>query len=402
MNSESVSDTTSPAAPRTLIKPWLSFGLILALVGNVLISAILIVKLSGFDDMKARADEAEVEAAKKRVELSSLQVDLESLSKQKEVLAPTVADWENRLKEKAAAEAALSDLEAKQRQAESDIFQAGKHLEELRRNLTESERQKTELGSAIEKLQAEQVSLTKTNIDAKVKLTLASEAERRLEVATSALANTDTRREQFESDAAAAQAHFDQLQKDTDDLRQTRENAKTQGEQKLSELKQQVATAASELAQLTNRAEQARNQANELETKRDTDQQAGTKAAQDLVSVRNALLLTQTSQDQLSNEQAKLLAQIAALKKDLEQSRTDAAQSDVRLETAKADIQKADADLGAIRKLSQELSVKQGELTRQVSGLETDIERLKKEKEALEKQIGKMESQQPKQPSEGK
>jgi anaerobic glycerol-3-phosphate dehydrogenase len=126
MNNESPPETRSSAALGTVIKPWLSAGLIIALAGNVLLSAILIVKLSGFEDMKRRADETEAEAATKRTELSSLQVDVESLSKQKDALAPTVADWEKRLKEKATAEAAMVNLEAKQQQAESDVAQAAK------------------------------------------------------------------------------------------------------------------------------------------------------------------------------------------------------------------------------------------------------------------------------------
>ena len=42
------------------------------------------------------------------------------------------------------------------------------------------------------------------------------------------------------------------------------------------------------------------------------------------------------------------------------------------------------------------MSAKQGELVREISRLESLIERLKKEKEALEKDLGRMEGQQPK------
>jgi len=449
MNNESAQEPSASVAPGSVIRPWLSACLIIALAGNVLLSGILIVKLSGFEDLKRRADETEAEAAKKRTELSSLQVDVESLSKQKDALAPTVADWEKRLKEKAAAEAALANLEVKQQQIGSEIAQAGKRLEEINRNVLESEKQKTELDSAIERLQSDLVFLTTTNIDAKAALSLAAEAERRLSDATNGLANAEARRKQFEADATAAQARFDQLQKENDGSRQTREtlNAEAatlrqqlqslkdqlatsdqqaaelkarqtevvQQEQKLAKLQQEVVTveagagemearqqrAATELAQLTNRVQQARSQASEWETKRDTYQQAGTKVGQDLVAAQEILTKTQASQDQLSREQAKLIAQIAASKNDLEQSRKDAAESEVRLETAKSNLQKADADLAATRKLSQEFSAKQGELTREVSGLEATIERLKKEKEALEKEIGRLEAQHQKAPSEG-
>ena len=67
-----------------------------------------------------------------------------------------------------------------------------------------------------------------------------------------------------------------------------------------------------------------------------------------------------------------------------------------RRDTAKADAQKADSDLSAARQLLQETSTKQGELTRESARLEGGIEQLKKEKEALEKELGHLESQQPK------
>src|SRR5436190_8001908 len=95
------------STPHTVIKPWLSACLIIALAGNVLLSAMLMVKLSGFEDTKRRAEEIEVETVKKRTELSSFQTDVESLIKRKEILEPTVANWEKQLKEKADAQAAV-------------------------------------------------------------------------------------------------------------------------------------------------------------------------------------------------------------------------------------------------------------------------------------------------------
>jgi len=95
---------------------------------------------------------------------------------------------------------------------------------------------------------------------------------------------------------------------------------------------------------LTNRVGQARSQAADWETKRDINQQAGTKAAQELAAAQKMFVETQASQDQLSRDHARLVAQIAVSKMDLEQSRKDAAESEVRLDTVKADFQKADAD----------------------------------------------------------
>ena len=67
-----------------------------------------------------------------------------------------------------------------------------------------------------------------------------------------------------------------------------------------------------------------------------------------------------------------------------------------RRDAAKADSQKTDSDLSATRKLLQEMSAKQGEFVREISRLESVIERLKKEKEELEKELGRLEGQQPK------
>ena len=134
----------------------------------------------------------------------------------------------------------------------------------------------------------------------------------------------------------------------------------------------------------------------EWEAKRDATQQTATKAGQDLSAAQALLVQTTALQDQRAREQATLVAQITASKKELEQARKDAADAEVRLDTAKASFQKTDADLAGVRKSSQELSTKQGELTREISRLESSLERLRKEKEALEKAIGRQEAQQPK------
>jgi chromosome segregation ATPase len=402
MNDESVPKTRESARAGAVIKPWLSAGLVIALAGNVLFSAVLIVKLSGFEEIKKQADEIATEAAQKRAELSSLQTDVDSLNKQKEALAPTVADWEERLKEKAAAEAVLATLEGKQKQAELDIAQDSKRLEEIKGNVLDSERQKTDLDAAVERIRSELASLTMTNIDIKAELSLAADAERRLSEATNGLADATARRVQLDADVTAAQARFGQLQKDSDDLRQTGEKANAQAatlRQQIQSLKDQLTAFNQQAVELTNRLVLARSQTAEWETNRDTSQQAGIKAAQDLAVAQKLLAETQASQDQLAREQAKLVAQIDASKKDLAQSRNDAAAAEAHFESVKADSQKAEADVSAARTLAQEFSAKQGELTREVSRLEAIIEGLKKQKEALEKEVGGLEGQKPAQPS---
>lgn len=244
---EEITHEKSPTQAQIMnpvIKPWLVVGLVVALAGNVLLSAVLIVKLSRFDDSKRQADEVEARAATQRTELARLQVEVDALTKQKDALAPAVADWQQRLKEKSAAEAVLATLDAKQRQGESDIAQAGKRLDDANRALLDADKQKADLTSTVERLKTERDALTKSNTDAKALARQAEEAERRLNAATNAVANVDARRKQLETDASAAQTRFDQIQKEADDLRQTREKLNND----LAALRQQIQTQTAQLA----------------------------------------------------------------------------------------------------------------------------------------------------------
>jgi chromosome segregation ATPase len=432
-----------------VIKPWLSAGLTIALAANVVLSAVLLLTLSRFDDSKRQADEAEIRAAGQRTELATLKVEVESLTKQKDVLAPTLADWQQRLKEKAAADALLATLDGKQRQMESDIAQSGKRLEDARRALLEAEKQKTDVNSTVDRLKAESDALAKSNTDGRALVRQAEEAERRLNSATNALANVDARRKQLETDASAAQTRFDQVQKESDDLRQAREtltkelitlrqqvqaqkdhlatfdqksaelktiqSAVQQEEQKLAKLQQQSATAearateiesrqrqaASEFSQLTNRLEQVRRDATDWETKHLTAKSESEKAMLDLAAAQKLLAETQASQDQLVREHAKLVAQVPALKKELELARKDAADAETRRDAAKAELPTANADLAAARTQLQVFVIKKGELTREISRLEATVELLKQEKEPLEREIGRLEAQRQKTPPDG-
>ena len=172
-------------------------------------------------------------------------------------------------------------------------------------------------------------------------------------------------------------------------------------EARASEMEARHGKAASEFAQLTNRLELARKDGADAEARLDTAKATLQRADADLAATQKRLAETQAAQDQLARDQAKFIAQVAASKKDLEQSRKDAADAETRRDTARAEAQKADADLAAARTQSQVFVVKQGELTRETSRLEATVERLKKEKEALEKEIGRQEAQRQKAPPGG-
>ena len=427
-----------------VIKPWLVGCLVAAIAGSVLLSAVLIVQLSRFDDSKRQAEEGEARADTQRTALGKLQVEVESLTRQKDALLPTVADWQQRLKEKAAAEATLASFDSKQRQAESDITQADKRRDDANRALVELEKLKTGLNSTVDRLKAERDTLTKSNTDAKTLARQAEEADRRLNAATNALTNVDARLKQLDVDASAAQTRFEQIQKEADDLRQAREKTTTdltglrlqiqtqkdqlatldrktadfkalqsatqQEEQRLAKVQLQSATAearttemefrlgkaVAELASLTNRLEQARKDSAVEETRLDTTKAALQRIVTETAAAQKRLEETQVSQDLLIREQAKLVAQVAVSKKESAQFLKDAAESETRRNSAKTDLQKSDADFAAARTQLQVFVLKQSELTRETSRLETTVERLKKEKDALEKEIGRQEAQRQK------
>ena len=168
LDHESSTRINSEKSETAVINLWLSGGLVIAVLGYAVLSGMLILKLGGFDDARRQAQGAEAALSSARTELSTLRHEVGALEKQRGILAPTIADWEKRLKEKAEAEAALSALESKRRQTEADIAQATKRLEDTNKDLVSAGNQKAELGKEIEKLKAEHLSLTKAITAAKV------------------------------------------------------------------------------------------------------------------------------------------------------------------------------------------------------------------------------------------
>lgn len=386
MNHNLSTETGSEQGEKAIIRPWLSGGLVIALVSTAVLSGVLILELGSFKNAKHQAQEAEATLGKARTELTSLQVEIDSLQKQKETLASTIVDWEKRLKDKAAAEALLATLESKQQQKEADISQAAKRLEDANKNLVSTEKQKTELNSEIEKLKADLLSLTKTKTEAEATLRRAMEAERRLNEAQSGIANTDTQRKQLEADVADAQKHFDQIQKETDDARETQKklaDEATKLRQEIQKRKDEQVNLEQKVSDL--KARQAAVQQEEQKLSKLQQQVAGAEARLSEIEERERRSTSES--EQITNR--------------LEQIRKEAAEWELRRDTGKADFQKADSDLSAARKLLQEVSAKQGELVRESSRLETVIERLKKEKETLEKELGRLEGETPKSPTGG-
>ncbi len=431
-----------------VIKPWLTAGLFITIAANVLLSAALIVNLSRFQESIRQADEAEARAAQRRSDVSKLQAQLETLAKQRDALAPEVANWQERLEQKAAAEAVLASLEAKKHQLHSDIDQDAKRSEEARQAVIAARQHETEVTANIQKLQTERSSLTRTVAEAKELEETAVDAERRKADATAATESADARRKQIEAETLVMQATYERLENDTNGLRRAKEqlsadvavlrNEKqevvkhlsaldpkkaefkalqaqtTQELQNFAKAQQQVTTAEvrtaeletcqqqanSELARLTSRVEVARTRAAEWETKRDLSQQQGTTAAQDLAEAQKALAGTQASEDQLAREQTRLASIVASFRKDLEQARKDSVEAETRLAGLRAEAQRCDAELAGARKTTQEHTTKHDELIRDESRMQAIVEKLRQEKDTLEKEIGKLEAVKEKKPSD--
>jgi predicted nucleic acid-binding Zn-ribbon protein len=157
-NHEPSTRSHSEKSQISIINLWLASGLIIAVLGYAVLSGMLIFKMEGFEETQQQAQGADVALEKARTELSSLRLEIDSLKKQKEALAPTIVDWEKRLREKAEAEAAVATWERKWGQRESDMAQADKWLEDTSKSLETMEKQRAALSSEIERLKAECLS----------------------------------------------------------------------------------------------------------------------------------------------------------------------------------------------------------------------------------------------------
>ncbi|HXI72538.1 MAG TPA: hypothetical protein VNN22_19520 [Verrucomicrobiae bacterium] len=377
----------------TVIKPWLIAALVGALAGNVLLSAILIIKLGRYDEANRQAELVETQTKAKQEELASLKVQAETLSRQVETLKPTVEDWQKRLEEKARAEAAVKSLEASQHQIEADIAKASGQMEATSRILTQTEQQKTEAIANLEKLKSEQAVLAQTNVDLKSMLNSAAEAERRINAATNSLAISESRRQRLEIDLAAAQTRFDQIQKDADDLRKKRES-----------LSGEVATLRQDLESLKDQITALDNQSGEVKAKQEAVQQE----EQKLARARESLTAASTRINSLADQQSQIASDYAKLTNQVETARSSASDweakrvtnqqaaktTELELAKVRADLQIAQDELAGVRKLANGLSTKQDDLTREVARQEALFEKLKTEKTILEKEVGRLEARQ--------
>lgn len=381
MNGKSLGVAGVPKDPGSVIKPWLSVGLVVALVTNASLSAVLILNLDRFDAVKQKAVELEAASSRKRGELAELQAEVEKLTNQKETLAPSVADWEQRLKEKADAQAAVASLAAQKQQIESDIAVARKRLAEANQTLAAEEKHRSELQAEIEKLRADAASLLKSNTDVKAVLALAADAERRRTEAELAVTNAGARLRQLQAEIASTDKWLAQIRQETDAHRQSRDDLAKE----LATVRQQRQMSADELTDLQKQIAQAKVQ-----------QTAIRQAEEILTGLRQQAAAAEARAREIEERSATTQATLSNLVARVAEIRQQAAEWEVRRDAAKSELSKTEADLSAARKVTQELVAKQAELTRDLGRLEAEIEKRRKEKEALEKEIGRLEAQRPK------
>jgi chromosome segregation ATPase len=161
--------TSKPSSPR-VITPWLTGSLVISLISGAIFSGVLIFGEGGLNDAQFRAQAARSSLENSRVGLAALQTEVSALTKRKHDLTPIVGEYEQRLKEKAAAEVALTALEEKQRLAASDLTRLGKQLEQTNKETLSALMQQADVKTEIEKLRADLVAATKTAEEAKAQL----------------------------------------------------------------------------------------------------------------------------------------------------------------------------------------------------------------------------------------
>jgi len=379
MNQESTeARPAKQSSTSTVIPVWLSAGLVISLVGSALLSGALIVKLGSLDTVSQQTLNAQVCLERNKAELASLEVAVESLKKQRDVMAPTLVDWEKRLKEKAAAEAALAVFEAKQKQAESDILQLGKRLEQANADVASIEKQKASLISEADRFRAETAAAAKGAADAKATLATALETERRLTDAQNGLTKAESERKQADLDLASARTRLAQLQNEGDDLRKSRDKLAVDE----AALRQQVQSLKEQLSTTQDQAAVLKAKQNDIQSE-----------DQKFLKLQQSITIAEAHVNELNNRQKQAAAEFGQATNQLDTVRKDMADWAAKRDTAHQSAQRADEDLFASRKLLSETDARRGELVKEQARLDEQVSRLKKEKESLEAQVGHLEGQ---------
>ena len=372
--------TQPPKPARPVISQVLTITFAGAVFANLILVGFLILRLGRFEDTQKRAEEASQELAKTRDQIGTLQQDLKTLEEKKAVIAPQVEDWQKRVQEKAAAEAALTSLQERQQQVATDINQSSNRLQQLNAVVTGLATQKASVAGDLQKLRSDLDLVTRSNIDVRAVLIQAADAERRRSEAQTATDSASSTLKQVEADILVGRSTLEKNQKQADDLRQSREKLATEIaslQQQAESLKLYVASNQTTAAEVAAR------------------QDAVQKANQSLAKAREHQSAAEAQAAEAAERSQKLTADLTNLVSRVEAARKDAADAEPRRTSLRTDVQSAEQDLAALRKTLAEAGTARDSLTRETSRLETQVQRLNVEKQALQKEIGQLEAQRP-------
>jgi chromosome segregation ATPase len=337
--------------------------------------------LSRYEHAKQVARDLDDDLAKTRQQVARVQSELDSLKKEKDTLGPLVEDWRRRSKDKEAVEAAISALEEKQRRISESNAEATHQIEQAQKDVADLEKKKGELAAQTKKLSEERLSLGRQIADHQTTLSQALEAERRMVQAQTGVTNAVARLSQIEADATAAQSQINQGREASEGLRKDR-----------ASLLVEVSALRQEYASLTNHVTKLRSNLADLKLVQNATQEA----EQSLTKLRGQIATAEARAGDLDSQQKQTAAALTQTSAQLEQARKDAADWGAKRDAARRDLELTEANAASARTLQRQAEAKKDELTRELAGLETQIEKLRKEKQTLSKELGRLEAQQPK------
>ena len=105
--------------------------------------------------------------------------------------------------------------------------------------------------------------------------------------------------------------------------------------------------------------------------------------------------MAETRANEAEHRYQKVTTDLTNLVARVDQARKDVAGGEARRDTSKTEIESADQSLAALRATVAKEEAKRDELTRDEARLDTQVQRLKAEKESLQKEIGRLEAQRP-------
>jgi len=374
---------TPDSHKRPVVQSWLAVLLILTVVVSTLVNAGLILSIARQERDREIAAETAKQLTDARSRLSTVQSELEALRRQKDALAPLVADWDKRAAERAASEAAISALEEKRPRLETEVNSLTARRDLLDRQMTELNSNRTELQGVVDNLRTETNALSRQKQELQTTVTQALDAERRRSEADASRSAAEVRSKSLQAEIVADQRRLDQTRSDADAQRKA-----------LDSLVKEVADLREKREALNTDIARFQAQDADLHARRNSLQEL----EEDLSKRQQEAADAGARAEGAEKRFRKASADIAEVQKGLEAVQNEASKWEARRDKARVDFQDADAELAAARKLERESSVRRDQPDSELRDLRTQVVTLLKQKADLENEIRSLEAQRPKQP----